>query len=87
MNELSLAERAVNSFLRSVVEGTRLNLTFTVTVSPDEKPPLSVEFRGRDTALLVERNGDLLESLRYLANAASGMDIETEDVVDVRVAE
>ncbi|RXH54947.1 hypothetical protein [Granulicella sibirica] len=85
MNELSPAEVAVRGFLRETIEAVRLELTFSITVHPGEPTRLEVVFRGRDTLLLTQNEGDLLQALKYFANAVSGFDENATDRVVLSV--
>jgi spoIIIJ-associated protein len=60
-------------FLNLVLHGTQLEVNYEIRTLPSgaqeitEEPEILVAFRGRDQDLLLERNGQLLQALEYLA--------------------
>jgi predicted RNA-binding protein Jag len=87
MNELSTAELAVHAFLRETIEEVGLALTFSITLHPGEPSLLDVRFRGQDTVLLMQNGGDLLQALKYLATAVSGLEDEVSEPVSFSVCD
>ena len=68
------AANKIHEFLGSVVTKAGLRLKYRITVDPPvagdrdwEKPEILVELAGPDSALLLERGGELLRSLELLA--------------------
>jgi|SRR5579862_2705980 len=71
MDKLAAANR-INEFLQSVVSDGGLHLKYRIVVDPPaqsewEKPEIFVDFSGPDSALLLDRGGELLRSLELLA--------------------
>ena len=73
MDKLAAAKR-INEFLQAVVTHGSLHLKYRITVDPPvgderdwEKPEILVDFSGPDSALLLERNGELLRAIELLA--------------------
>lgn len=69
------AAKKINEFLQSVVTDGGLRLKYRITVDPPvgdardwEKPEIHVDFSGPDSALLLDRGGELLRSLELLAH-------------------
>ena len=68
------AAKKINEFLQSVVTLGGLHLKYRITVDPPipdnrdwEKPEILVDFAGPDSALLLDRGGELLRALELLA--------------------
>ncbi|HZQ24806.1 MAG TPA: R3H domain-containing nucleic acid-binding protein [Terriglobales bacterium] len=68
------AANKINEFLQAVVANGGLKLKYRITVDPPlpderdwERPEILVEFAGPDSALLLERNAELLRSIELLA--------------------
>lgn len=68
------AANKINEFLTNVVKNAGLRLKYRITVDPPmpedrdwERPEIFVDFSGPDSALLLERGGELLRSLELLA--------------------
>jgi len=68
------AAQKINEFLQSVVTDGGLRLKYRITVDPPlaeqrdwEKPEILIEFAGPDSTLLLDRGGELLRSLEFLA--------------------
>lgn len=70
----------LEAFLRDVLHHGGLQLSFTISPgkSNEDEPPaaLVVDFSGADAALLLEKNGTLLDALEYLALKAVRVDEE-----------
>jgi spoIIIJ-associated protein len=73
MNKIESANQ-LNAFLGGVVKHAGFKLRYRITVDPPigedrewERPEILVEFAGPDSALLLERGGELLRSLELLA--------------------
>lgn len=71
MDKVATANR-INEFLQSVVTDGGLHLKYRIVVDPPpqsewEKPEIFVDFSGPDSALLLDRGGELLRSLELLA--------------------
>ena len=73
MDKLAAANK-INEFLQSVVTLGGLRLKYRITVDPPlpenrdwEKPEIVVDFAGPDSALLLDRGGELLRALELLA--------------------
>jgi spoIIIJ-associated protein len=68
------AAKKINEFLQSVVTNGGLHLKYRIVVDPPlpenrdwEKPEIVVDFSGPDSALLLDRGGELLRALELLA--------------------
>jgi spoIIIJ-associated protein len=68
------AANKINSFLQAVVTQGGLRLKYRIIVDPPlpenrdwEKPEILVDFAGPDSALLLDRGGELLRALELLA--------------------
>ena len=66
--------KKINEFLQSVVTNGGLHLKYRIVVDPPlpenrdwEKPEIVVDFSGPDSALLLDRGGELLRALELLA--------------------
>jgi spoIIIJ-associated protein len=71
MDKVAAANR-INEFLQSVVTDGGLHLKYRIFVDPPpksewEKPEIFVDFSGPDSALLLDRGGELLRALELLA--------------------
>src|SRR5712675_826968 len=71
MDKLAAANR-INEFLQAVVTHGGLHLKYRIVVDPPpqsewEKPEILVDFSGPDSALLLDRGGELLRALELLA--------------------
>ncbi|MGD1022955.1 MAG: R3H domain-containing nucleic acid-binding protein [Candidatus Sulfotelmatobacter sp.] len=71
MDKVAAANR-VNEFLQAVVTHGGLHLKYRIVVDPPalsdwEKPEIFVDFSGPDSALLLDRGGELLRALELLA--------------------
>src|SRR5271170_5610732 len=71
MDKLAAANR-INEFLQAVVTQGGLHLKYRIVVDPPalsdfEKPEIFVDFAGPDSALLLDRGGELLRALELLA--------------------
>jgi spoIIIJ-associated protein len=71
MDKLAAANK-INEFLQSVVTDGGLHLKYRIVVDPPpksewEKPEIFVDFSGPDSALLLDRGGELLRALELLA--------------------
>ena len=72
------AANKINEFLRGVVANAGLKLKYRITVDPPlpderdwERPEILVEFAGPDSALILERGGELLPRLPQRALAVN----------------
>jgi spoIIIJ-associated protein len=68
------AANKINGFLQAVVTHGGLHLKYRIVVDPPipenrdwEKPDILVDFTGPDSALLLDRGGELLRALELLA--------------------
>src|SRR3984893_10953608 len=68
------AAKKINEFLQAVVTHGGLRLKYRIIVDPPlpenrdwEKPEILVDFSGPDSALLLDRGGELLRALELLA--------------------
>lgn len=68
------AAKKINEFLQAVVTHGGLHLKYRIVVDPPipenrdwEKPEILVDFSGPDSALLLDRGGELLRALELLA--------------------
>lgn len=68
------AANKINQFLQAVVTHGGLRLKYRIVVDPPlpedrdwEKPEILVDFAGPDSALLLDRGGELLRALELLA--------------------
>lgn len=68
------AAKKINEFLQAVVTHGGLRLKYRIMVDPPlpenrdwEKPEILVDFAGPDSALLLDRGGELLRALELLA--------------------
>lgn len=71
MDKVAAANR-INEFLQSVVSDGGLHLKYRIFVDPPpksewEKPEIFVDLSGPDSALLLDRGGELLRSIELLA--------------------
>ncbi|MGB7862572.1 MAG: R3H domain-containing nucleic acid-binding protein, partial [Candidatus Sulfotelmatobacter sp.] len=71
MDKVAAANR-INEFLKAVVTNGGLHLKYRIVVDPPamsewEKPEIYVDFSGPDSALLLDRGGELLRALELLA--------------------
>jgi spoIIIJ-associated protein len=71
MDKVAAANR-INEFLQAVVSHGGLHLRYRIVVDPPaisdwEKPEIFVDFSGPDSALLLDRGGELLRALELLA--------------------
>src|ERR1700721_1200862 len=71
MDKLAAANQ-INEFLKSVVTDGGLHLKYRIVVDPPplsewEKPEIFVDFSGPDSALLLDRGGELLRALELLS--------------------
>jgi spoIIIJ-associated protein len=73
MDKLAAANK-INEFLQNVVTNGNLHVKYRITVDPPledqrewEKPDILVDFSGPDSALLLERGGELLRAIELLA--------------------
>jgi len=73
MDKVAAANR-IHEFLQRVVTHASLRLKYRITVDPPlpeqrdwERPEILVEFAGPDSALLLDRGGELLRALELLA--------------------
>jgi spoIIIJ-associated protein len=68
------AANKINDLLKGIVSNGGLRLKYRITVDPPlpenrdwERPEILVEFAGPDSPLLLERGGELLRSVEFLA--------------------
>jgi spoIIIJ-associated protein len=68
------AANKINDLLRGIVSHGGLRLKYRITVDPPlqeerdwERPEILVEFSGPDSSLLLERGGELLRAIEFLA--------------------
>jgi spoIIIJ-associated protein len=68
------AANTINEFLQAVVTHGGLRLKYRIVVDPPvpedrdwEKPEILVDFSGPDSALLLDRGGELLRALEHIA--------------------
>ena len=73
MDKVAAANK-INGFLQAVVTHGGLHLKYRIIVDPPlpenrdwEKPEILVDFSGPDSALLLDRGGELLRALELLA--------------------
>jgi spoIIIJ-associated protein len=68
--ESESAVRELKGFLDQAVKEMGLDLGFEIAINADaqEGDEVSVAFRGEDEPLLLERNGELLLALEYIAH-------------------
>lgn len=73
MDKLAAANK-INEFLKQVVTHGGLRVKYRITVDPPlpenrdwERPEIVVDFAGPDSALLLDRGGELLRALELLA--------------------
>src|ERR1035438_3584781 len=71
MDKVAAANR-INEFLKAVVTHGGLHLRYRIVVDPPalsewETPEIFVDFSGPDSALLLDRGGELLRALELLA--------------------
>src|SRR5258708_1216064 len=69
------AAKEIGEFLQAVISNGGFKLKYSITVDPPiaenpewELPDILVEFAGPDSALLLERSGELLRSFELLAS-------------------
>src|SRR5260370_38887370 len=70
-----VAAKEIGEFLQAVISNSGFKLKYRITVDPPiaenrewEHPEILVEFAGPDSALLLERGGELLRSFELLAS-------------------
>jgi spoIIIJ-associated protein len=68
------AAKKINEFLQAVVTHSGLRLKYRIVVDPPipedrdwERPEILVDFSGPDSALLLDRGGELLRALEHIA--------------------
>src|ERR1700721_2325158 len=68
------AANKINELLKGIVSNGGLRLKYRITVDPPlqedrdwERPEILVEFAGPDSPLLLERGGELLRAVEFLA--------------------
>jgi spoIIIJ-associated protein len=73
MDKVASANK-INTFLQSVVTNGGLRLKYRIIVDPPlpenrdwEKPEILVDFAGPDSAMLLDRGGELLRALELIA--------------------
>jgi spoIIIJ-associated protein len=73
MDKLAAANK-INEFLRAVIAHGGLRIKYRITVDPPlpenrdwERPEIVVDLAGPDSALLLDRGGELLRALELLA--------------------
>jgi spoIIIJ-associated protein len=73
MDKLAAANK-INEFLRAVITHGGLRIKYRITVDPPlpenrdwERPEILVDLAGPDSALLLDRGGELLRALELLA--------------------
>jgi len=71
MDKVAAANK-INEFLKAVVTHGGLHLKYRIVVDPPalsewEQPEIYVDFSGPDSALLLDRGGELLRALELLA--------------------
>jgi spoIIIJ-associated protein len=82
-------------FLRLVVQQMKLDVHYEIRATPPganpgasaAAPEVHVAFRGRDEALLLERNAELLLTIEYLALRCLHLDPQAHDFVHFDCAE
>lgn len=85
-------------FLRLVVQQMKLDLRYEIRATPPvapganpgantATPEVHIAFRGRDEALLLERNAELLLTIEYLALRCLHLDPQAHDFVHFDCAE
>jgi spoIIIJ-associated protein len=74
LTDKAAAARRLDEFLRGLITHGAFRLKYRITVDPPladdrdwEKPEILVDFSGADSALLLERGGELLRALEHLA--------------------
>jgi len=81
------AARRIDEVLRRTLQLGGFRLKYRISANPPsvselgESPELSVEFVGPDSALLIERNGELLRSLEHLALKVLRLESEEHDKI------
>ena len=83
------AAKKIQAFLTNVIEKGGFRLKYRITVDPPapanrdwEHPAILVELAGGDSALLLERGGELLRSFEYLALEMLALGREEHDRVN-----
>ena len=81
------AARKVDEVLKMLLARGGFRLKYRITVAPAsrstdwEQPDIVVDLLGPDSALLLERGGDLLRSFEHIAHRALRLDSEDHDKV------
>jgi spoIIIJ-associated protein len=82
------AAKRIQAFLTNVIEKGGFRLKYRITVDPPapanrdwEHPAILVELAGADSALVLERGGELLRSIEYLTLEMLGLGREEHDRV------
>lgn len=79
------AARRVDELLRVVLQQSGLRLKYRISANPPvttelgEGPELVVDFAGPDSAILLERNGELLRALEHVALKVLRLESEEHD--------
>ena len=79
------AARRVDELMRTILQHGGFRLKYRISANPPvttdlgESPELVVEFAGPDSALLLERNGELLRALEHIALKVLRLESEEHD--------
>jgi spoIIIJ-associated protein len=77
-----VAYNRIDSFLKELIRGAALDLTFSQIPPAAESPQqIAVEFAGPDSGMLTARNAELLLALEHLATQALRLEPEEHDLI------
>jgi spoIIIJ-associated protein len=86
MKDKVAAANQVNDLLKTILAQGGFKLKYRITVNPPQpedaewsQPDISVDFAGPHSALLMERNGELLNSFEHLTLKALRLENEEHD--------
>src|SRR5690348_67770 len=82
--DVEAAVRDLKTYLEQAVRGPQFALEWDISIQPaegDGEKSVVVAFRGEDEALLLERNGELLLALEYIAHRWLRLDPRLHDRV------
>ena len=78
---LTSSHAKVIHLLDLLLQATRLQLSYTIQSNPGAVPELTVEFSGGDLALLLARNGELLQAMEHLGAKVCGLEPQDHDLL------
>ncbi|WP_263382911.1 Jag family protein [Granulicella arctica] len=79
MTPQALAVEPLEDLLRLITVSGSLDLRFEIASHPGSTPEMTVELSGPDTALLTDRNGELLHAIEHIAAKILRLEPEEHD--------